>query len=53
MKFFVLELAQKSMMTIWIDLKIICANHEAEICCCLGFLENKRNLGELGGDIKS
>lgn len=40
-KFFVLELAQKSMMTIWIDLKIICANHEAEICCYLGFLENK------------
>lgn len=52
-KFFVLELAQKSMVTIWNDFKIICVNREAEICCYLGFLENKRNLGEVGDDVNS
>lgn len=36
----------------WNDLKIICANHEAEICCYLGFLENKRNLGEVGDVVR-
>lgn len=51
-KFFVPELAQKSLMIIWNDPKIISVNDKAELCCYLGFLENKRNSGDVRDNLK-
>ena len=52
-QFFVPELAQKSVTTIWNDRKIISVHGEAELCCYLGFLENRRHLGDMGDNLKS
>lgn len=52
-KFFVPELAQKSILIIWNDPKITSVNGKAGLCCYLGFLENKRNLGDMGDNLKS
>lgn len=40
-------------MIIWDDPEIISVNGGAEFCCFLGFLENKRNLENVGGNLKS
>lgn len=40
-------------MTIWNDPKIIFVSGEAKLGCYLGFLENKRNLGVAGNNLKS
>lgn len=50
-KFSVPELAQKSLMIIWNDPKIISVNDKAELCHYSGFLENKRN-SDVGDDLK-
>lgn len=40
-------------MIIWDDPKIVPVNGGAELCWFLGFLENKRNLENVGGHLKS
>lgn len=44
------ELAQKSIMMIWNDpnSKVISMNGNVELYWYLGFLENKRNFGDMG-----
>lgn len=44
-------MAQKSLMIIWNDPKIISVNDKAELCHYSGILENKRN-SDVGDDLK-
>ena len=39
-------------MIIWDDPKIISVNDKAGLCCYPGSLENKRNSGDVGVDLK-